>query len=1349
MLICCKILLFFNFNFSALRSVTITMLLNLEENFFLMDISRNSFLLVLLFILLIAILYSNKKINLILNNTDNLSTKESDKREYQLYLLFLGLGLPLVEILIEIFHVRPKSFLFYNFTIGFIFLVFFLISENSKYFYNRIQTIFTFLFYIYFLIAAYNIVYLSTDTIPPNTFILAFFFSYIIIKPIQKYWIFCGCVFLYLILLIVFDLVPIKKSIILINFSILVFIINHIRHITIYKIQEKINFTNEIVNKGNSLTIATNKLGEITFCSDTITSILGYLPEEVMGYGFWKLTEDPEFIGIDYHKNFVDNRLYVRKLKCKNGEYKFIQWIDKKFNENSIIGIGQDITNEIKIRNQYETLIQTAVDIIFEADATGKFTFINDYGVKALGYSKKAILSKYFTSLIRKDYITNTMSFYQNILDIEENFTTLEFPIVKKDGNEIWVSQNVFVRRNSFGEIVGYSGIARDITLLKNMEDERSKRQFKIEKYSKILKDIALLNHSNIDVFDQTISTILEITSLALGINRASYWTYDNEKMTCTIVHDSKANVSTNYAQFSKEENLTYFEKLENKLQVVLSDTRSYSTGNKTNDKYIYNNNIFSTLDTPFFIDGELKGIISFESTKQIKNWDNEDINFAKSISDLVVIALASQLRLDIERKLAYKSELLFIINENMNQFLLEKSTSKLILGIIKELGKVIKSERISFFKKDPKTNLFDQKCMWTNEIKDFVTVHSKLQNLSFTTFENNLKEISPTAFFENIINNIQNEGVKSYLNSLNPNSMLLFPVFIKNELDGFFAFDNSTKERIWNPDEISILQLLVKNISASIERNINESIIEESEERFRLLANNIPGTVFLSNYDEKYTKIYLNDEIEKLTGYPKSDFLENKIFFIDLIIPDDLDYVQQENQIALEEKRSLHITYRITHKNGSIVWVEEFGDSIVKNGEIAFMEGILIDITDKKNNESIVKEKELAEAANKAKSEFLANMSHEIRTPLNGIIGYTDLLMNSKLEATQKQYMTTINQSANILLEVVNDILDFSKIESGKLDLNIEKHKIEDIIEQIKELINYQAHSKNLAINYIIKEDVPKYIWVDYIRLKQVLINLLTNAIKFTHAGSIDLIIAPLEAQKNQTTLRFSVKDTGIGIRKSNQKIIFQAFSQEDSSTTKKFGGTGLGLTISNQLLSLMNSKLQIKSQYNLGSTFYFDIRLKSSNKSKLKNAIDGNQTISENRTLQFENEEPRILIVEDNKINMLLTKTLVKQIIPKCIIYECFNGEKAIEKVGGINPDLIFMDIQMHFVNGYEATKEIRKMSQFKDTIIIALTAGTIMGEREKCLEVGMNDYVPKPIVKKTIENIFEKWLKTKSIT
>jgi PAS domain S-box-containing protein len=1343
MLLYCNILLFLNFNLSFSSLGFSPMSLSLEQTHLIMTSQRNSLLLVLLVILILAILYSTTKINSILKNIDNLSAEESDKREYHLYILFFGLIIPFLEILFELFHVRPKSLLINNFSIGCFFLFLFLISEKSKFFYNRIKGIYMLLFYLYTILVGYNIIFLPNDIIPNYAFIVLFFFSYIIIKPIKRYWIFSGFVFSYLFLIYAFDLVPIKRTIILLNYSIMVFIINYIRHVSLVKIQEKFNFTNEIVNKGNSLTIATNKLGEVNFCSETITSILGYAPNEVMGMGFWKLTEDPEFIGINYHDDFIDNRLYVRKLKCKNGEYKFIQWIDKKFDDNSIIGIGQDITNEINIRNQYENLIQTAVDIIFEADYRGNIVFVNDYAVKLLGYTKEELLSKNFSSLIRKDYITNTMSFYQNILDIEENFTTLEFPILKKNGEEIWISQNVFIRRNSFGDIYGYSGIARDITLLKDIEDEKSKRQDKIEKYSQALKKIAILNHSNNDNLELTFDSLLQETSSAIGVNRASYWEYQDDKIVCNKLYDSNTNTFHNGIYFAKNENLRYFEKLENKLQIVLTNVRAHTSNNKKNADYIENNHIFSTLDTPVFIDGELKGILSFESTYQIKEWDNEDINFAKSVSDLIVIAISSQIRAEIERKLAYKSELLLIINQNINQFLLQKNSNDIFKGIINEIGTITKAERISYLKRNAQTGTFDQNYRWLGSLQGFDNVNPQLQNLTFSDFKELINKLTPETYYNVSTDQLKDQKIKQFFTNLNIKSILLIPVFVKNELDGFFVFDNVTHVRTWSIDEVSILQILIKNIATSIERNVNESIIEESEERFRLLANNIPGTVFLSNYDEKYTKIYLNDEIEKLTGYPKSDFLENKMFFIDLIFEEDLEFVLSKNDIALKEKKPLHIIYRIKHKDGSTVWVEEFGDSIVKNGEIAFMEGILIDITEKKNNETIVKEKEFAEAANKAKSEFLANMSHEIRTPLNGIIGYTDLLMNSNLENTQKQYMNTINQSANILMEVVNDILDFSKIESGKLEINIEKYRIEDIILQIKELINYQAHSKNLEINYIIKEDVPKYIWVDYIRLKQVLINLLTNAIKFTHIGKIDLTISVLEMQKSQAVLQFSVKDTGIGIRKSNQKIIFQAFSQEDSSTTKKFGGTGLGLTISNQLLGLMNSKLQIQSQFNVGSTFYFDIKLKCSNKLKKSNLIEVENPEIVNPISKFNSEKPKILIVEDNKINMLLTKTLVKQIIPNCILFESEDGEKAIAKTNEIKPDIIFMDIQMPLVNGYEATKKIRESIAHQNTIIIALTAGTVVGEREKCIDSGMNDYMSKPIIKKTLEDIIEKWL------
>ncbi|MFV5689885.1 PAS domain S-box protein [Flavobacterium sp. ZT3R25] len=1129
------------------------------------------------------------------------------------------------------------------------------------------------------------------------------------------------------------------------NYSLIILVINYIRHLYLLNIKDKFSFTNEIVNKGNSLSVASNKKGEIIFCSENIFQILGYTSKEVMGLEFWKLTEDPEFIGEKYRENYVDEKLYTRKLKCKNGEYKYIQWKDTKFSDDLIIGIGQDITNEVQIQNQYKNLIQTATDIIFEVDDDGNFTFVNDFTIKFLGYSEEEILMRNYSEFIRNDYIDEMMFFYQNLEEKEFDFPTIEIPLLKKNGEIVWISQKVMIRRNDSYKIIGYSGIGRDITILKNIETENRIRQEKNEEYNNIIKKLSTTNFSYFENFEISIKLILEAAAKSSKCNRVSFWKYTEDTIYCENLYLLDTNAFGEGNILKQQKFPIYFESIKNKKQIVAPDVFNKWEISEFIENYFSKNDIKSTLDIPIFTNGELIGTICFETTGIIRNWDNEDVNFARTISDIISLAIASQMRYEVDKKLEYKSELLSAMTICTEKLLNSNDINAIFSDVLIIMGKATKSNRAYYYENDENSGLISQKYRWSiNNIK-LTENNIKLQNLPHEFFEELLTPLLNNQIFESTVSKIENESLRHKLSQVDVSSVILFPIFVKNKFHGFLGFDDTHNERIWNEDEINILQTLARNIAASIERIINETAIYESEEKFRLLANNIPGTVYLSKYDKNATKIYINDEIEKLTGYPKSDFLTNRLSFIDLIYTEDKEQTLQSQQDAIKNGIPIHSIYRIIHKNKEFVWVEEFGDVIYKEGKIAFIEGIFIDITERKQAETFIKAKELAEASNKAKSEFLANMSHEIRTPLNGIIGFTDLLMKTNLGSTQEKYMITVNQSAHSLLDIINDILDFSKIEAGKLDLYIEKYDAKEILSQIIDLILYESNQKKLGLELNIAKDVPKYFWIDSVRLKQILINLLANAVKFTEKGIIKLDVCVIEkTDDSRAKIRFAVADTGMGILEKNKKKIFQAFSQEDSSTTRKFGGTGLGLTISNQLLGLMNSRLQLDSTINVGSTFYFDLDLEITDKTS-GNTVQINTLINKDEDIIVptkNSKKIKIMIVEDNKINMLLLKTILKNLYPNATISEILNGKDAVDQFEILNPDIIFMDIQMPIMNGYEATKEIRNLKSGQSIPIIAITAGTEKEEKDKCIEAGMNDYISKPIIKGIIEETLSKW-------
>ncbi len=506
----------------------------------------------------------------------------------------------------------------------------------------------------------------------------------------------------------------------------------------------------------------------------------------------------------------------------------------------------------------------------------------------------------------------------------------------------------------------------------------------------------------------------------------------------------------------------------------------------------------------------------------------------------------------------------------------------------------------------------------------------------------------------------------------------------------------------------------------------IAEDITEQkrSQERARMAATvfaHSQESIIITNTDALI--VDCNPAAGRMTGYSREDLIGRnpRLFSSGTHTAGFYRHLWQ----TLTSGRVWQGTFRNRRKNGTPYWIEASISPIKDHdGNITQYVAVSRDITRRKQQlEALRQAKRDAQMANTAKSEFVANISHEIRTPMNAILGFTDLCLEGDLGPRQRKYLGNVKESAHSMLSLINEILDFSKIEAGKLVIESIPFDLSRELDMITTMTRQLIHTKQVELQLLQTLPASTRLLGDPLRLKQILTNLTSNAVKFTNQGKIQIAVTELARDDSSIELEFSVCDTGIGMDTEKLNAIFQPFSQADTSTTRKFGGTGLGLTISSQLIEKMGSSIDVESEPGIGSTFYFRLSFPLLKEEELP---DQPENLVQRSYKQLSNT--RVLLVEDNEINRELATEILKR--NQLVVDTAIHGQDALEKLKQRDYDLVLMDIQMPIMDGYETTWAIRKQLKRGNLPIIALTASTSSVVREKCMRAGMDDYISKPI-------------------
>ena len=978
-------------------------------------------------------------------------------------------------------------------------------------------------------------------------------------------------------------------------------------------------------------------------------------------------------------------------------------------------------------RDKLHTVLRSMGDGLCVVDRNWDIVLLNPEGQRLWGLTEREVVGRRLPDMISLSYGTNLTEpiFTQILLDETaqgHSFRTDDGTLIAITGRSFPVSC-VLAPIVRDGQVGGAVLVFRDISDRKQAEDVRRHTESLLRQHQAALFGLTSNSIIQSGVLEPALKELTHATASTLGVSRCSIWLLreDHSALTCKDLYDVSTDTHTSGTELLATQFPTYFRELLTERVIDASDARTDPRISEFADAYLTPLGIGAMLDVPIRFKGKLVGVLCSEHVGPPRSWMLEEQQFSYAIASLVSLALEAVERLHAEGALRK--------SEGRTRLIIDTALSSVIS--MDEQGRIIG---------------------WNSQAEH--------------TFGWTHQEALGRLLADTIIPPAQRErhqrGLMQFIKTGDG------PILNKR-----IEITALRRDGTEFPIELAITPLRLENAYTFTAFVVDISERKQAEEALRTSEARLTMTVQGSHigiWDWNLTadSVYFSPQWKSQLGHDDATLSNTFQEWQSRIHPEDQALVHRTVQSCLNGDRAqFELEHRLRHRDGSYRWILSRGTLIRDvHGAAVRMVGTHIDTTDRKRTEEELRAaKEAAEAASKAKSEFLANMSHEIRTPMNGVLGTTELLLNSTLTDKQRHLASTVHRSGRTLLAIINDILDFSKIEAGKLDLESVGFDLSQLLDESLELFVETARRKHLQLTQQVDERVPRYLMGDPVRFRQILMNLLSNAMKFTETGGVSLRADYVSGTPTHAQLRISVTDTGIGIPPSVKLRIFDAFAQADGSTTRRYGGTGLGLSIAKQLVGLMGGTITLESEPGRGSTFSFTARFELQPLcTGTDSGLPSYQRLAKpHLTLAppYGPSEPyqssagteakgaghrvaRILVAEDSPVNREVAVGMLEILGYEVEMAE--NGRQALELAERSQFDLVLMDCQMPEMDGLTATGEIRRReaaSGQQRLTIIALTANAMQGDREQCLAAGMDDYLTKPYTQTQLQAVVQKWV------